>query len=336
MLKRKEKMIMTTRYVLIDFMHLVYKTYACQPLSVTCNVGGELRKINTTIQTLVLKNIWRYSGKGKYPTAVCLEGGSPTRKAYFQSLQAQKKDGTTAPIEYKDNRGYLRSEVSEGINSTIELLHKSGVSLYREPGFEADDYVYTLVQAIKNAGITDPIDIVTNDRDLLPLVDDQVSVYIKCTREYYEDGCPKLTGYFQVTPNSWDLYIGYASEYKGYTLPYNSVLLYKMLHGDTSDNIPALVKGYGPKTLTTKVEAMQTAQVHFEEMFRYGRSKWEKYPEFLSYFFTPAEVDGMMKIYKGIDLMRIMPENGTLKLPHCIEHGKLAQYAAELQITIPL
>lgn len=336
MLKRKERMLMATRYVLIDFMHLVFKTYACTPLSTVIRVGGEARKVNTTIPTLVLKNIWRYSGKGKYPTAVCLEGGCPTRKNYFQSLTAQKKDGSTAPIEYKDNRGFLRSEVSDGINTTIELLHKSGVSLYREPGFEADDYVYTLVQAIKKAGITDPIDVVTNDRDLLPLVDNQVSVYIKCNREYSEDGCPSLTGYFQVTPASWDMYIGYASEYKGYKLPYNSVLLYKMLHGDASDNIPALVKGFGPKTLTTKVESMQTAQVHFEEMFRYGRSKWDKYPEFLGYFFTPEEVDGMMKIYKGIDLMEIVPDNGTLKLPHGVEHGKLAQYASEFAITIPI
>ena len=330
-------MIMATRYVLIDFMHLVFKTYACTPMSTTVRgVDGTLHTVNTTIQTLVLKNIWRYSGKGKYPTAVCLEGGSPTRKAYFQSLQAQKKDGSSAPIEYKANRGYLRSEVSEGINDTVDRLHKSGVSLYCEPGFEADDYVYTLVQMLKRAGITDPIDVITNDRDLLPLVNDQVSVYIKCSRQYNEEGCPSLTGYFQVTPASWDMYIGYASEYKGYKLPYNSVLLYKMLHGDTSDNIPALVKGFGPKTLTNKVETMLTAQVHFEEMFRYGRSKWEKYPEFLGYFFTADEVDGMMKIYKGIDLMEIVPENGTLKLPHCIEYGKLAQTASELQINIPV
>lgn len=314
-----------TRYVIVDFMHLVYKTVNLPSLK--CVPKGSITKeeVNTTIPTHVIKNIYRYSNKGMFPTAVCLEGGCPTRKNYFQSLTAPAdKNGKVTEIKYKD-RGYINSIMGAGIDLTVDLLHKSGVSCYRANGYEADDFIYTLVLTLKERGITDPIDIITNDRDILPLVDEQVSVYIKNPREFYEEdrGAPRRAGYFQVTPRSWDTYVFYASEYEGYTLPYNSVLLYKMLHGDKSDNIPSFVKGYGKKKLTQVVDTMKAANVPFESVFRYGLSKKEDYPNFLGLFFKPEEVEGMMKVFKGIDLMRVETNGGVINTPTVPQYGQL-------------
>lgn len=325
-----------TRYIIVDYMHLAFKTKNVQALSTIPKGSPTLQRVDTTIQTYTIKNIWTYSNRGRFPTAVCFEGGCPTRKEYFKSLTAPAdKNGKVSNISYKDGRGYLDATMREGIDSTINILNAAGVSLYRTPGYEADDFIYTLVCMLKDKGITDPIDVITNDRDMLPLVDDQVSVYIRSNRQFNEAGCPSLANYFQVTPRSWDNYIYYASEYKGYTLPYNSVLLYKMLHGDKSDNIPALVKGYGGKKLTGIVETMQTANVAFDKLFRYGLSKKPDYPNFLELFFPPDVVDGMMKIYKGIDLMRVEPANGTINMPVTPQYGRLMEKLDSLNIHIP-
>src|ERR1700720_4523714 len=49
-----------------------------------------------------------------------------------------------------------------------EVLHVSGLAVAGQPGFEADDVMATL--SARSAG---PVDVVTGDRDLFQLVDDQ-------------------------------------------------------------------------------------------------------------------------------------------------------------------
>ena len=116
-----------------------------------------------------------------------------------------------------------------------------------------------MVQRIKEEDTKTPIDIITNDSDLLPLVDEQVSVYIRGTRQFSEEGCPEHRLYFQVTPRTWDEYLSYASAYRGFKIPYNSMLLFKLIRGDKSDNIPVGVEGYGGVKFAKLVEEMEDA-----------------------------------------------------------------------------
>lgn len=312
--------IMATRYIIVDFMHRVYTTMVCEPLSVRKEIMGEMRKIDTTIPNYTIKAIYRFSGKGSYPTIVCMEGGCPTRTQYFSPLNptGKSKDG------YKDGRGGLSNSMRDGINLTKGILTDGEVAVGMEPGYEADDYIYSVVLALKQQGIKDPIDIITNDRDLLPLVDDQVSVYIKNPREYNEDNAPRLDGYFQVTPRTWDMYVSYASEYKGFDLPYNTVLLYKMIRGDKADNITCGLKGYGGVKFSKIIATMREAGCPFEYIFRYGMD-FDKYMKpLLNTLFTEDEVSTMEFIYKGINLMNVETSNGSpIVMPKMVDLGKL-------------
>ena len=232
------------RYVLIDYMHLAHRCIVAEPLSTTVMINNELQVIDTTIPNYTIKNIFNYSGRGLFHTGVFFEGGSDYRKKHFA------KEGSGDGSGYKGDRSQQKGSFYTGINLAIQLMVQGKVSLFRVGGYEADDLIYNMILAIKSKDTTTPIDIITNDSDLLPLVDEQVSVYIRGTREYNEDGCPNRRLYYQVTPRSWEEYLSYTSAYKNFKIPYNSMLLFKMIRGDKSDNVAGACKGYGGKKYT--------------------------------------------------------------------------------------
>lgn len=306
------------RYVLIDYMHLAHRCIVAEPLSVTTLINGEVQVVDTTIPNYTIKNVFSYSGRGLFHTGVFFEGGSDFRKNHFA------KDGSGDGSGYKGDRGQGKNSFYTGINLAIQLLSQGRVSLYRAGGFEADDTIYNMIKRIKEEDTTTPIDVITNDSDLLPLVDDQVSVYIRGTREFNEDGCPTRRLYYQVTPRSWDEYLSYASAYKNFTIPYNSMLLFKLIRGDKSDNVTGACKGYGGKKYSELMGKMQLDGVDFPNIFRYGENFDEKMKPVLEKYFKAEEVDKMKFIYEGIGL-RPLPENQKLSMPKQIDKGYLQQ-----------
>ena len=299
-------------------MHLAHRCIVAEPLSVTVPINGEIQVVDTTIPNYTVKNIYSYGGRGLFHTGVFFEGGSDFRKKHFA------KDGSGDGTGYKGDRSQQKGSFYTGINLAIQLMMQGKVSLYRAGGYEADDLIFNMIRAIKEKDTSTPIDIITNDSDLLPLVDEQVSVYIRGTREYNEDGCPTRRLYYQVTPRSWDEYLSYASAYKNYTIPYNSMLLFKMIRGDKSDNVAGACKGYGGKKYSALMEKMKEDGVDFPNVFRYGNDFNEVMKPVLDKYFTEEEVEKMEFIYQGIGL-RKLPEGQSLALPKQIDKGYLQQ-----------
>lgn len=310
------------RYVIIDYMHLAHKCYNVQPLSATVNIDGVPTTIDTTIPNYTIKNIYNYGGRGRFYTAVCFEGGSNVRKAYFANNSC---DGSG----YKGNRAGLRGPFAEGVNMTVQLLINGKVSCYRHQGLEADDMIFSLIQQIKAVDKVTPIDVITNDADLLPLVDNQVSVYMRGTREYAKDGCPTRRLYYQVTPDTWEEYLGYTSAYRNFYIPYNSMLLFKMIRGDKSDNIAPAIKGYGGKKYSGLMERMVADGVDFTNTFRYGVDFDTVMRPVLSKYFTSEEIEAMRFIYNGINLKSV-----PVVAPKQIDEGLLQIALSPLRINI--
>lgn len=316
-----------SRYVLIDYMHLAHRCIQAEPLSATVKIGDEVRVVDTTIPAYTIKNVHRYGGQGRYFTGVCFEGGSSRRKQYFSKQQGQI--GATDGSGYKGNRQAQRGSFYEGINLAINLMNNGSVSLYRVEGLEADDCIASLVAKIKSVDTTTPIDIITNDADLLPFVDDQVSVYMRGTRQFAQQGSPEHRLYFQVTPDSWDDYVSYASAFRDFLIPYNSMLLFKMLRGDKSDNIAGAVKGYGGVKYSNLMQLMQQDGVDFPTIFRYNVDFEELIRPVLIRYFTKEQVDYMRFIFDGIK-----PYSVNLEVPKQIEPGYLQQALNPVKINI--
>ncbi len=316
------------RIIILDFAHLGFLTFTCEPLSVALNIGGTITQVDSTIPNYTIKNVWRHGGKGLFPIAVCLEGGNDFRKKYFAEDKISKEQGG-----YKSGRKG-NSAFYTGMNYAISLMEAGGVSLYRAQGYEADDVVYNLVMGIKASNPTVPIDVITGDADLLPLVDEQVSVYIRGTRTYAEQGAPEKKFYYQVTPRSWESYFIGTSAFKGFKIPYNSVLLFKLIRGDKSDNIPPAVKGYGAKKYSALMEQMINDGVNFN-VFRYGVDFDTYMKPILEKYFNGEEVDRMKFIYGGLCL-RAFPNGANLSPIKPIEYSKLSKVLEPWRINLPV
>jgi 5'-3' exonuclease len=341
---------MISRYVLIDYMHLAHRCIQAEPLSTTVNIGGELRVVDTTIPNYTIKNVYSYGGKGRHYTGVFFEGGASERKKYF----ARQMGAIGADIGkegYKGTRDNNKGSFYEGIGLTINLLHNGQVSLYRMGGCEADDLIASVVKKIKSIDKITPIDLITNDSDMLPLVDDQVSVYMRGNRQWAAEGCPEHRLYYQVTPESWTEYLSYTSAYRDYHIPYNSMLLFKMIRGDKADNVAGACYGYGGKKYSSLMYQMEEDGVDFPSIFRYGVDFDEVMRPVLEQYFTTAmmaknkdgvmvpvldeagvpmsTVDYMKYIYLGIS-----PQYQNMEVPKQIEPGYLQSALNPVKINI--
>lgn len=350
------------RFELVDYLHLVYKCYNVPPLSCVMYVDGERRVVDTVIPSMTCKDIWRVSSNGKHKTGVFLEGGAPVRKTYFNAVanykawyEAAKKGETYAiqPVSGRDGYKAGRSGLTEtqklGVNLTIDRLVKGKVSAYQVAGYEADDLIWVMYKQIRTAYPDAYIDIFTGDMDMLPLVDEKTTVYMRGNRTwaepmcglgycnnckdtcalYAEDSCKirrEFKNYYQVTPDTWDEFISYRSAFKGFKIPYNSVYLFKMLRGDTSDNVPMVEKGWGAKKWNVVIDQMIADGIDFANTFRYDTPWQTMYNVLIKYF--PAETVAFMGLNaEGIrprgcigDLINLMPypnDTATFDIQAC-------------------
>lgn len=233
------------RVVIIDVSGLFYKfAFGGAPaLSSTIMVDGVPKRIDTTLPTHTIKYIHRAANFGVNPTIVCFDGAgcSRSRKAYFTQYSGAC-DGAE-PIGYKGTRSFQDSRFYEGINITMNLLMQGGVCCLKADGYEADDLIKAAVDKAKVIYPHLPIDVITGDADLVPLVDDQVSVFLSSRKTTWAETKElEKRNYMQLTPNSYQAYMEGLSNYKTISVPYNTVLLAKLLRGDKSDDIPAYPK----------------------------------------------------------------------------------------------
>lgn len=123
---------------------------------------------------------------------------------------------------YKSNRGHKSAiQVETGVAEYI--LEECGCSIFARAGYEADDLIYTIVKQCHD--MYDAIYIYTGDSDMYFLVDNIVSIK------------PSSTNAKRVTLDNYE-----SVSIKGSNYRYNTITFSKILHGDTSDCIPAVSK----------------------------------------------------------------------------------------------
>lgn len=125
--------------------------------------------------------------------------------------------------EYKANRKAPPEELGQQFEYVEPLLKSLGVEVLKEPGFEADDIIATFAEKIDKEKYE--LVIVSSDKDLMQLIDD--NVYMFDAGKQMELRAPEVMDKFGVTPNK--------------------VTQVQALIGDSVDNIPG-VKSVGPKT----------------------------------------------------------------------------------------
>ncbi|PHE64309.1 potassium transporter TrkH [Bacillus toyonensis] len=262
------------RVLIIDYNHLAWR-YAfskAQGLSVTRFINGISTIIDTTIPAYTIKQIVRWSNFGVNPTIVCMDAPITSRKEYFNRLIAEEKE--VVPSEYKGDRRPPKADFIQGIEIAGTLMSQGGIYVYKQENYEADDLVFACVQKAKKDYPYLPIDVITGDADLIPLADEQVSVYMKSKVHTWSDEfSPKIKGYVQYTPESYQEFAQGLSKYSsGKTqlqVPYNSLLLAKILRGDSSDGLKGK-PDWRPKVYNELMDYLISNDEPIEQMFRYG------------------------------------------------------------------
>lgn len=266
------------RVLIIDFNHMAWSYAFSNATALTCmvKIDNEMVQVNTTIPAYTIKQINRWSNKGINPVAVCFDGlnSARCRKAYFAKKFGLTSDGK--PQGYKARRDVRDQKFYDSINLTMNYMQRGGMSCYRGEGYEADDLIKACVDNAKLNYPNLPIDIVTGDADLIPLVDDQVSVFMRSTKTTYAES-PDIEKkhYVQITPRNYQDYVESLSSYRNLLVPYNTILLTKLLRGDKSDEI-AGKPDWKPKMYNQFVEMMWDNGEELSEIFRYD-APTEKY-----------------------------------------------------------
>lgn len=263
---------MEKRVIIVDFNHLVHTLYySPHRLSIRVVENGESVVKDTTIQNGTIKNVHRWSNHGFNPTAVCFDRPVPARKAFFQASFSDMKVGSGN--EYKGGRERMPDAMFEAISDVERIFRGAGISCFSQPNYEADDLVFACVQRAKEKYPDLPIDVITNDADLLPLVDEQVSVFIRSKKGTFAESKEiEKAKYIQVTPRNFQTIVEDLSAYRGFKIPYNSILLHKLLRGDASDKIGRkdISRMFSATRYNKMIDAMIADSVNFEEVFRYG------------------------------------------------------------------
>ncbi len=145
--------------------------------------------------------------------------------------------------DYQSKRPEMIDELSGQIKRVKELVKILGIPIYEKAGFEADDVIGTLVHQAKSLETI----VVTGDRDILQLVDEDTKVYML------------LRGFSEAT-----LFNEKAVEEK-YGLKPNQIVDYKALVGDSSDNYPGIA-GIGPKTAVGLLQKYRTLKGIYQNL----------------------------------------------------------------------
>jgi 5'-3' exonuclease len=117
-------------------------------------------------------------------------------------------------------------ELSPQVPVLVEVLAAAGIARVGAPGFEADDVIGTLATRARG-----PVDVVTGDRDLFQLVDDERGIRVLYTARGITD--------IEVVDE--------AAVTAKYGIPGRAYADFAVLRGDPSDGLPG-VAGVGAKT----------------------------------------------------------------------------------------
>ena len=153
-------------------------------------------------------------------------GGSNAKRNLYPEYKANRNKNRMTNYSIFSSKDEENESINNQMARLIQYLQLLPVSLICIDGIEADDTIGYLATKLENFNATKEVVIMSADKDFLQLVSDKVKVYSPVKKKIYK---PKdVLEEFNVSS-------------------YNFVN-YKILMGDTSDNLPG-VNGLGPKKL---------------------------------------------------------------------------------------
>ena len=153
-------------------------------------------------------------------------GGSSARRNLFPAYKANRNTSRMTNYSIFSSKDEEQESINNQISRLIQYLQCLPVTVISIDGLEADDIIGYLANKFQAHEETARVTIMSADKDFLQLVSPKVHCYSPTKKKIY-------------TPKDVLEEFGVSS---------NNFLNYKILMGDTSDNIPG-ISGLGPKKL---------------------------------------------------------------------------------------
>ncbi len=208
------------RLFLIDGPSLVYRAFFALPESIATSTGIPTNAI-FGFASMLVKIVTEH---GVCPTVVAWDAGTSGRNELFPEYKAQRR-----------SRPDLLKQQWPAMEPLVEAF---GYRNVRVEGYEADDVIASLAQRALSASPPVPVMIVTGDRDVFQLIDEQGLVKVMATSRGITD------------TKTYDR----QAVIDRYGIPPELIPDFYGLKGDTSDNIPG-IPGIGDKTASDLIQA---------------------------------------------------------------------------------
>jgi DNA polymerase-1 len=213
------------RLFLIDGPSLVYRAFFALPESIATSTGVPTNAI-FGFASMLVKIVTDY---GVQPTVVAWDAGTSGRTELFEDYKASRR-----------SRPDLLRQQWPAMEPLVEAF---GYRNVRVEGFEADDVIASLAAQALAAEPPVPTMIVTGDRDVFQLIDDDGLVKVMATARGITE--TKIYDRQAVVDR--------------YGIPPELIPDFYGLKGDTSDNIPG-VPGIGDKTASDLLQNFGTLE----------------------------------------------------------------------------
>jgi DNA polymerase-1 len=291
-------------FILIDGHSLAFRSY----YAFSKSRQGALRTsqgIPTSICFGFLNSLLQVleSEKPEY-LAVAFDRGEPTFRHEADS-------------NYKADRQETPEDFIPDIKNLQLLLTAFNLTIVTQPGYEADDVLGTLATRAVDEGYR--VKIISGDRDLFQLVDDEKSLSVLYLSNAAFKGSDR--GYSEFDR---------AAVIEKLQIAPEQVIDYKALCGDKSDNIPG-VRGIGDKTaikLLTEHGTLEGVYNNLDKISGTVKQKLETgkaealHSQYLAtiYLNTPIKLNLSSCKLKGFDLQSVLPLLKQLELKKIISN----------------
>ena len=251
-----------SRVLIIDGLNTFIRCWSSIP---TMNEDGD----HVAGVTGVLKSIG-YAIRQTQPTRVVVvfdgKDGSRSRKKIYEGYKAGRdKNKLRVNRQYADmmNEEDERESMKRQYMWLMEMMHELPITTMIYDGVEADDVMAYIPTQILKEG--EQAVLMSTDKDFLQLVDEDTIIWSPTKKKIYNRN--RIKEEFGLDPQN--------------------LLLYRVLDGDKSDNIPG-VYGCGIKTLLKRFpELKEDVELSVDDLFQLAEEKQE-------------ETKGKIKIYKDI------------------------------------
>ena len=187
-------------------------------------------------------------------------GGSNARRNLYPEYKANRNSSRITNHNIFSSKDEESESINNQISRLIQYLQCLPVTVISIDGLEADDIIGYLANKFQAHDETQKVTIMSADKDFIQLVSDKVHCYSPTKKKIY-------------TPKDVLEEFGVSS---------SNFLNYKILMGDTSDNIPGIT-GLGPKKLIKLFpELISNTKVELDEIISTSADKVDENKLYLS------------------------------------------------------